>query len=407
MRIARSLRLSARQLLAHRLRTVLALIGIIIGVAAVVVAVAVGNGAQRRVLSQIEAMGTDLLVVNAGEVTKMSGRRQVRGTVTTLTPQDAEAVGMECPAVKAIAPGQSRKLQVKYGNLTTSTTVVGTLPDYQVVRNVHPRHGSFFTDDDNRTTRRVAVIGQTVARNLFAGQDPIGATIRIGKVPFQVIGVLASKGADLAGADQDDQILIPIRTALRRLFDLTYINTVYVQAKSQERIPAATAQIRSLLRERHHLDRRDRPDDFTIQSQTELLATQRMTSGTFTTLIGSIAGVSLLIGGIGILAVMLIAVRERKREIGLRMAVGARRRDILAQFVIEASLVSAGGAVAGAVLGTVVALLLSLATSWELLISPASILYSVGFALAVGLFFGVYPARRASRLDPSEALRSE
>lgn len=407
MKIARSIRLSARQLLAHKLRTVLALVGVIIGVAAVVVMVAVGNGAQRKVLNRIKAMGTDLLVINAGQVAKVSGRQQIKGLVTTFTLQDVEAISRNCPAVKAVAPGQSKKLQVKSGNLVTNTSIVGTTPDFRTIRNTRVESGSFFTVEDDLLARRVAVVGQTVVRNIFNGEDPVGATIHIGKVPFQIVGALEAKGTDLAGVDQDDQILIPIRTALRRLFNITYLSTAYAQAVNQSRMSAAVAQIRDLLRERHRLSRLDKPDDFTIQSQTELISAQRETASTFTNLVGSIAGISLLIGGVGVLAVMLIAVRERRNEIGLRMAVGASRRDIVTQFVIEAALLSIGGGIIGVAAGVIVAFVVGLATSWGTSISFPSIVLSVGFSLAVGLFFGVYPARKASRLDPVEALRSE
>lgn len=407
MKIARSIRLSSRQLLAHKLRTALSLVGITIGVGAVVLMVAIGNGAQQKVLAKIQSLGTDLLTVSAGQVQKISGRQAVRGTVTTLIPDDGAAILRECSAVRAVAPVQSRKLLVKAGNLAAATSVIGTVPEFRTIRNFRVIRGSFFTDEENATARRVAVLGPTVVRNLFEGQDPIGELIHIGKVPFEVIGVLEAKGTDLSGADQDDQVLIPVQTALRRLFNVTYVSTLYLQAVRTESMAVAMAQVREVLRDRHRLNRQDRPDDFTIQNQTELLATQRATTGSFTTLIASIAAISLLVGGIGILAVMLIAIRERTNEIGLRRAVGATRKDIMIQFVLEAVMLSLGGGILGVVLGAAGALGVRLVTSWATSISLPSILLALGFSLLVGLFFGVYPARRASRLDPTEALRSE
>jgi len=407
MKITRSIRVSRKQLAAHKLRTALALLGIVIGVSAVIVMVAIGNGAQEQVLSKIEAMGTNLIVINAAQVQKSAGRQQIRGTVTTLTLEDVEAVGRECSDVNSAAPLQSKKMQVKFGNLSTNTTVVGTTTEFRKVRNFHVATGAFFTDEENLASRRAAVLGRSVVKNLFEGSNPVGETIRIGKVTFEVIGVMELKGVDLNGFDQDDQIFIPIRTALRRVFNLPYINTINVQATSAETMGRAVTQITEILRDRHRLNKQQKPDDFTIQNQADLLEAQRETTDTFTILIGSIAGISLLVGGIGILAIMLIAIRERTNEIGLRMAVGASRKDIMTQFVIEASILGVGGGLVGIVLGILGAFSVRVATSWAVSISPDSVGLAFGFSLLVGLFFGVYPARRASLLDPITALRSE
>ena len=407
MKITKSIKISRNQLLAHKLRTALALLGIIIGVGAVIIMVAIGNGAQKEVLSLIGSMGTDLIIVNAGQVQRTTGRQQISGTVTTLTLQDANLIAAECPDVKYAVPVQSRMMQVKWGNLSTNTTITGTTPDYQHVRNFHTEEGYFFSEEDNKASIRNAVLGRTVVKNLFGNSDPEGETIRIGKVTFDVIGVMEPKGVDMNGVDQDDQIFIPLQTALRRVFNLTYINTINIQPASSERMQAAVEQVSDLLRERHRLDRLKKPDDFTIQTQVELLEAQKETTDTFTSLIVGIASISLLVGGIGILAIMLIAIRERINEIGLRMAVGASRRDILAQFVIEASILSISGGMIGILIGVVVAFVMSMATSWTLSVSIPSIIYSFMFSLMVGMFFGVYPARKASLLDPIEALKNE
>ena len=408
MNLLRTIKISRKQLSAHKLRTALALLGIVVGVSAVIIMIAIGTGAQREVLSKIEEMGTNLIIVNAAEVQRSPGRMQVRGTVTTLTVQDAEVVERDIPYVVAVAPVQSRRMQVKYGNLTSSVTIVGTTPAFQDVRNFRVRAGSFFDEHDDIALRRVAVIGAGVHRSLFGQrQTVIGETIRIGNVPFEIIGVMESKGVDLDGVDQDDQIFIPMRTALRRVLNLAYINTIYVRAQHQDVMQGAVERIRDILRERHRLIAQDRPDDFTIHTQLELLDAQRETTDTFTMLIGSIASVSLFVGGIGILAIMLISVRERINEIGLRMAVGARRKDVLTQFLLEASMLSLGGGIAGIVFGIAGSVVVGIATAWATSVSFYSILLAFVFSFAIGLFFGVYPARKASLLDPIEALRSE
>jgi putative ABC transport system permease protein len=407
MKLARSIRISGKQLAAHTLRTALALTGIVIGVSAVIIMIAIGNGAQEEVLSKIESMGTNLLIVNAGQVQKSVGRQQIRGTVTTLTLADVDAIVRECSAVTAATPAQSKKIQVKYGNLSTNTTVVGTTAEYQTVRSFRVGSGVFFTDEENLASRRAAVLGHSVVTNLFEERNPIGETIRIGRVPFEVIGVMESKGVDLNGFDQDNQIFIPIRTALRRVFNVTHINAINIQAASNRNMGLAITEIVDLLRERHRLNKLQKPNDFTIQNQADLLEAQRETTDTFTMLIGGIASISLLVGGIGILAIMLIAIRERTNEIGLRMAVGASRKDIMTQFVLEASMLGVGGGLAGILLGMLGTFLVGIGTSWAVKISPESVALAFGFSLLVGLFFGVYPARRASLLDPIEALRSE
>jgi len=407
MRYRLGLRTALRALSAHKMRTGLTLLGIVVGVAAVVAMVAIGQGTREEVLRKVESMGTNLLVVSAGQLKLVAGRQQQAGAVAiTLTEKDARAIADETPSVAAVAPAQSKKLQAKAEDLTTTTTVVGTTPDFQAVRNFYPASGEFFDEEQMRSSARVAVLGQTVVVNLFPGRDPIGETIRLNNVPFTVIGVMEAKGLDISGKDQDDQALIPLRTALRRLFNLTYLSIIYVSASdSQSMGPAATA-VADVLRERHRL-RPDAADDFTIQNQAAMLETQAAVSSTFTLLLGSIGGISLLVGGIGILAIMLIAVRERTREIGIRRAVGARRKDILLQFLVETMLLSVLGGAGGVSLGIVAAKVVSLATSWPMLIPWAVALAAVAFSMLLGLAFGVYPARKAAALDPIIALRIE
>lgn len=406
MKVYRSLKISQKTLLAHKLRTVLALLGIIVGVSAVIIMIAIGNGAEEEVVSKIEAMGTNLVIVNAGEI-KTTGGRQFRGAVTTLTLDDVAAIEKNINPVLDAAPIQTKKIQVKYGNLITNTTIVGSAPNFTSVRNFKIEKGIFFTEMEDKASMRVAVLGSGVVKNIFGNDDPIDATIRIGKVPFKVIGVLESKGVDMYGTDQDDQIIIPIRTALRRVFNQTYISSIYLQIDKQENMEIAAAAVQEILRERHKLDKKNKPDDFTIQNQVDLIEAQKETSDTFTTLTASIAGVSLIVGGIGILAVMLLSIRERTNEIGLRIAVGARRKDIRTQFLIESSFLSIGGGIIGIIIGIIVSLLIKYILDWSIVISLTSVMLSFGFSMVIGLFFGVYPAHRASLLDPINALRSE
>jgi putative ABC transport system permease protein len=407
MKYRLGIRVALRALGAHKVRTGLTLLGIVIGVAAVVAMVAIGQGTRAEILQKVESLGTNLLLVNAGQLKLFAGRPQQVGAVaTTLTERDAQAIADEVSGVAAVAPAQSKKLLVKFGEATATTSIVGTTPEFQEVRNFRPASGEFFEDEHLRSAARVAMLGQTVVQNLFGASDPVGETIRINNVPFKVIGVMEAKGLDLAGQDQDDQILVPLRTALRRLFNLTYLSTIYVSVRDSEVMEQAGAEIADLLRERHRLHA-GAPDDFTIQSQAAILETQEAVSGTFTLLLGSIGGISLLVGGIGILAIMLIAVRERTREIGIRRAVGARRKDILLQFLVETMLLSVLGGAGGVFLGIVAAKVVSLATSWPMLIPWVVALAAVAFSMLLGLAFGVYPARKAAALDPVVALRSE
>ena len=406
MKIAKNIEISKKILLERKVRTVLSLSGIIVGVCAVIVMVALGKGTEAKVTSQITKMGSNLLLVNAGQVKIIAGRARQAKIVTTLELKDADSIAEGVSSLKIIVPAQVKKLQVKYGDLSTKTNIVGTTSDIVEIQNHSLSKGRFFDEDEDKGLRRVAVIGKTVVENVFGQQDPLGKIIYIGKVPFEIIGVLSPKGLDLYGADQDDQIFIPVKTALRRLFNLTYINTIYVKVKDGALMRQAEEEISIILRERHHI-REGKDNDFTILNQTSILEAQQESSRTFTLLIGSIAALSLLVGGIGVLAVMLISIRERIKEIGIRRAVGAKRRDILIQFLSEALLLSIGGGMIGVVLGVVASILTAVFAKLPLIIPMDAVGVSFLATFIIGVFFGVYPARKASLLDPIKALQFE
>jgi putative ABC transport system permease protein len=406
MKIVKNILISKKILLERKVRTVLSLSGIIIGICAVIIMVAIGKGTEEKVISQITKMGSNLLLVNAGQVKIIAGRARQVKVVTTLELKDADSIRNEAGSVKYVAPAQTKKLQVKFENLSTKTNVIGTTFAITEVQNYSLAEGRFFDDEEDRGLRRVAVVGQTVVENIFEKQDPIGKIIRIGKVPFEVIGVLSPKGLDINGMDQDDQIFIPVRTALRRVFNLTYINAIYVKVKDSSLMDQAEKELSSILRGKHHI-KDDKADDFTIQNQAMVLETQKESSKAFTLLIGSIAAISLLVGGIGILAVMLISIRERIKEIGIRRAVGAKRRDILIQFLSEALILSISGGVIGVIIGITVSMLIAIFSGWPFVISINAVAASFLSTFVIGIFFGVYPAMKAALSDPIKALQFE
>jgi len=388
----------------QRRRSVLAGLGVTVGVAVLVAMVSVGQGAEQAVLDHFRSMGTDLVVVTAGKVVVVAGRPRQTGNVTTLTVQDAEAIGDGLAHVRLAAPVQAQKLPVKWRDLSTQTNIVGTTPAYLLAKNARVRTGRGFEDEELRGALRVAVLGPSVVANVFGDASPLGETVRINKIPFEVIGVLDARGLDSLGQDQDDVVLVPVSTGLRRLFNLDHVNNIYVQAAPGQ-TARAIEEVREVLRQRHRI-RPGKDEDFTLQDQTQALGAEMEAARSFTGLIAAVSAVALLIGGVGILAVMLIAIRERTREIGLRRAVGATAQDVLVQFVLEALIISVLGGFVGLGLGVAAGFVASRLGDWPLVISAGSVLLAVGVSTVVGVLFGAYPARRAARLDPTVALRS-
>jgi putative ABC transport system permease protein len=373
-----------------------------IGVASVIVMVGIGKGAEEEVKKRIQAMGTNLVVVSAGQSRAVKGQVGRLGIMTNLTVKDASSVAEDCSAVKRVAPTHWKKLPAKYESVSYSTKVVGTVPTIQQVRNISVQAGSFFDEDDDRLMAPLAVVGPTVIRNLFYGKDPLGEQIRIGKVLFKVIGVTSSKG-DSQGEDEDDQIFVPLRTAMNKLMNVTYLSNIFVEAAGYENVQLAEDQIRSLLRDRHRL-REGKEDDFTIQNQADVIEAASSVARTFSLLVGTIALISLLIGGIGILGVMLLSLKERVGEIGIRRAVGARRKDILVQFLVEASFLGVMGGLLGVLAGALTAELIKVLSGMPVVLAPAYMLLSLIFSIATGMIFGIYPAWKAAALNPIEAL---
>jgi len=405
MDFAATLKIALRALARNKMRSVLTMLGIIIGVGAVIAMVGVGQGAQQKVQDQIASMGTNLLYVSSGNFSK-GGVRLGVGQTKTLVYDDMKAMVREIPTIAMAAPGSGTSAQVVFENQNWFTRVTGTEPAYFDIRDWPFAAGSSFTQDDVTQAANVAVIGATVQQNLFAGVDPIGATIRIGNLPFQVVGVLAAKGQSGMGQDQDDTIVVPITTLQKKITGQDWLQFVMVSATSQPATYAAQQQITALLRDRHRI-RPGQDDDFTVRNLADVAELADQSSRVMTLLLASIAGVSLIVGGIGIMNIMLVSVTERTREIGIRIAIGATEQDVQRQFLSESVVLSLIGGAIGIFFGVGSSLVITKTLGWQVLISPISIVVAVIFSMAIGIFFGFYPARKAARLDPIEALRFE
>jgi len=410
VKLLASAKIALRALRANTLRTGLAMLGIIIGVGAFIASGAIGAGAQQRIAEQIRSLGSNLIVILSGSF-HSGGIRLGSGTQLSITEDDAAAVAREILSVLVAAPVMRGAGQVVYGNQNWSTTVQGVTPDYEVAREWPAVAGKYFGPEDLDGATKVALVGQTVVENLFGGTDPIGQIIRIRNVPFTVTGVLDRKGQSSWGTDQDDIVLIPLSTAKKKVMGVSQANaravsSISVKVRAGEDMRQAETDIRALLRQRHRLQP-DQDDDFSTRNLEDLLATQERAARVMTNLLYAIAAVSLMVGGIGIMNIMLVSVTERTREIGLRMAIGARGKDILSQFLIEAVILSLIGGVAGVVVGVGSARAVSYLADWSTVIQAGAVPLAFAFASAVGVFFGFYPAWKASRLDPINALRYE
>ena len=407
-RLLASLWIALRALMVNKMRSALTMLGIIIGVGAVIAMVAVGSGAKRRIAEQIASMGSNLLIVLSGSSTS-GGIRFGSGTVPTLTVDDAKAILNEIPAVKYVAPILGGSAQVVFGNQNWSTIINGTTPEELEIREWSLAGGRAFTQQDVDGATKVCLLGKTVVDNLFSGIDPVGQIVRIKMVPFTVVGVLASKGQSTLGQDQDDTIIIPLTTAQKKLFGMQFpgmVRLIMVQATEPEAMNDVENQINDLLRQRHHIQPRQE-NDFSVRNLTELMSTAEQSAKVMQYLLLAIASISLIVGGIGIMNIMLVSVTERTREIGIRIAVGAKGRDILLQFLIESLVLSLIGGTLGIGFGVAGTLMLSSFTQWPTLFSVEAILLAFLFSGSVGVFFGFYPARKASLLNPIEALRYE
>lgn len=399
------IKMAALSLVANKLRTLLTTLGIIIGVAAVIAMVSVGLGVKSNMLDSMSRLGSNRLVVMSGSSNR-GGIRGAAGSVTTLNYDDAMAIKARIKNIDYVSPTVQGSYQVVYGHENWNTTVAGVIPEYSAIQSLELQSGIFFTEHDVEVRNRVAVIGPTVATNLFDTTNPVGKKIRVGNAPYTVVGLLKSKGQSTGGQDQDDIVLIPLTTAQERLIGITYVRSIDVQVSSQDKMDEVQANIEKLLRQRHRI-REGAEDDFSVRNLTVIMETMSSMTTMITLLLGSIASISLIVGGIGIMNIMMVSVTERTREIGIRKAIGATYNSIMLQFLIESTMISILGGIIGIFIGVGLALAISKFGGFTTVISSLSIAVSFGFSLFVGIFFGMLPARKAARLDPIDALRYE
>lgn len=400
-----SIKMALDGLTSNKLRSLLTMLGIIIGVGAVIAMVSLGFSVRDRIQASIAGLGSNLIIITPGGTTA-TGQRVAAGSGARLTYADAKAIEKNIGDINYVAPAVSRSYQVVYGNQNWTTQVEGNTQSFLPVRDFSVEKGSFFTGRDLDSRARVAVLGSTVAENLFLDSDPIGQTIRINKAPFRVIGVFKSKGASAMGSDQDDFIVVPLTTAMQRMMGITYIGRISIQAASEGVIDTVQEDLGDLLRTRHRIQPKQN-DDFTIRNLAAVMATAEETTNNITLLLGNVAGISLLVGGIGIMNIMLVSVTERTREIGIRKALGATYKNILLQFLIEAIFISVVGGTIGIMFGFAVSFALASYLGFPAVISMLAVIIAFAFSVMIGLFFGIYPARKAALLDPIEALRYE
>ncbi len=389
----------------NKVRSFLTMLGIIIGVSAVIAMMAVGTGAQENIKSQIASLGTNVILVFPGSFNQ-GGVRSGTGTSASITPEDLVAIQTQCPSVALASPSVRDGAQIVYQEQNWRASIIGATPEYFTIRSWPVSSGQYFTEADIRGATKVCVIGQTIADNLFKENDPVGQVIRIRKMPFRIVGVLSVKGQSAQGSDQDDIIIAPYTTVQKKMTGQTFLSNIIISAISEDAMADAQSQITELLRVRHKLQPWDE-NDFTVRSQTEIATAAQSTSEVLTILLASIASISLIVGGIGIMNIMLVSVTERTKEIGIRMAIGATAKNIMMQFLIEAVVLSLLGGLIGVMLGVLSSTLISKFAGWTTMVSSTSIFLAFTFSAAIGIFFGLYPARKAAQLNPIDALRYE